>query len=311
MLQAHDDLIHQTGAEPWWREAWYWGFYDRRHDLQFVCYLGVFPNQERADVIGAVFQGNRVLHHHMKMDYHIPADIREDRLSFGPVLMKNVEPMKRWKVYYVSPEIQLDLQFDAVHAPYSWAESKLWMESEKAGASSNHFDQIGRFTGEVRLQNATSGIDSLGYRDRMWGWGGRSKWKQYIMLWPLFDESFTVNVYPQGFTDGREQLCGYILRNGNRDLLQSADFTVHWPESGRVPAGVQVEVVSKAGEKLALGVQPLNIVDTSGHWPHRIGHLLFGTAKYTCGGRTGFGDFAYYYRTEAEKPHRWLCTAAL
>ena len=309
MLRPQDDLIHQAGAEPWWREAWYWGFYDRRHDLQFVCYLGVFPNQERADVIAAVFQGNRVLHHHMKMDYHIPADIQEDRLSFGPVLMKNVEPMKRWQVYYVSLEIQLDLQFDAVHAPYSWAESKLWMESEKAGASSNHFDQVGRFTGEVRLPNATTAIDSLGYRDRMWGWGGRSKWKQYIMLWPLFDEAFTVNVYPQGFTDGREQLCGYILRKGNRDLLQSADFTVQWPESGRLPTGVQVEVVSKASERLALGVQPLNIVDTSGYWPHRIGHLLFGTAKYTCGGLTGFGDFAYYYRTEAEKPHRWLCTA--
>ena len=102
-------------------------------------------------MIAAVFQGNRVLHHHMKMDYHIPADIQEDRLSFGPVFMKNVEPMKRWQVYYVSPEIQLDLQFDAVHAPYSWAESKLWMESEKAGPSSNHFDQVGRFTGEVRL----------------------------------------------------------------------------------------------------------------------------------------------------------------
>jgi len=150
MLQPKDDLIHPTGSEPWWREAWYWGFYDRRHNLQFTCYLGVFPNQERADVIAAVYRGNRVLHHHMKFDYHIAADIGEDRLGFGPVLMNPIEPMKRWHVYYTSPEIQVDVDYRAVHPPFSWAESKLWMESEKQGPTSNHFDQIGRFTGVVR-----------------------------------------------------------------------------------------------------------------------------------------------------------------
>lgn len=309
MLRAEDDLIHSVGPEPWWREAWYWGFYDRQSDLQFVCYLGVFPNQERADVIVGIYQQSRVLHHHMKMDYHIPQDIGEDRLSFGPVLMKPLEPMKHWRVCYVAPDVQVNVEFRAVHDPYSWAESKLWMEAEKA-ASSNHFDQIGRFRGEVRHAGTTTPIDTLGYRDRMWGWGGRSKWKQYVMFWPLFDENFTVNVYPQGFTDGREQLCGYVFRDGKRDLLRTSQMKIDWPETGRIPSRVTALVESQGGEKLKVEAEPLNIVDTSGWWPHRIGHLLFGTARYQCEGRTGFGDFAYYYQVEADRPTIWNCQAA-
>ena len=161
VLRAEDDLIHSVGPEPWWREAWYWGFYDRQSDLQFVCYLGVFPNRERADVIVSIYQHQRMLHHHMKMDYHISADIGEDRLSFGPVLMKPLEPMKHWRVCYVAPDVQVNVEFGAVHDSYSWAESKLWMEAEKE-ASSNHFDQIGRFQGEVRHAGATIRIDTLG-----------------------------------------------------------------------------------------------------------------------------------------------------
>jgi len=310
MLQPEDDRIHTVGPEPWWREAWYWGFYDRPSDLQFVCYLGVFPNQERADVIVGIYQHQRVLHHHMKMDYHIPQDIGEDRLSFGPVLMKIVEPMKHWEVCYTSPDVQVNVAFRALHEAYSWAESKLWMEAEKRGASSNHFDQIGRFRGEVRHAGITTRIDSLGYRDRMWGWGGRSKWKQYVMLWPLFDENFTVNVYPQGFTDGREQLCGYILRNGERDLLKTSRMEIQWPESGRIATHLTALVESRRGEKLKVEVEPLNMVDTSGWWPHRIGHLLFGTARYQCEDRTAFGDFAYYYQAEALRPTNWNCAAA-
>jgi hypothetical protein len=183
------------------------------------------------------------------------------------------------------------------------------MESEPQQASSHHFDQIGRFSGVVRCGGINVEIDSLGYRDRMWGWGGRAKWKQYIMLWPLFDTSFAVNVYPQAFTDGREQLCGYIFRDGKRDLLTRADFDVRWPASGRVPTSVEVAVESNAGEILSLTVQPLNIIDTSGHWPHRTGHLLFGSARFTCGEHTGFGDLAYYYQSDGEKPEKWLCRA--
>ena len=44
MLRPEDDLIHPIGQEPWWREAWYWGFYDRHTGVHVTCYLGVFPN---------------------------------------------------------------------------------------------------------------------------------------------------------------------------------------------------------------------------------------------------------------------------
>jgi hypothetical protein len=306
MLPPEDDRIHPIGEEPWWREAWYWGFYDHHTGVHVMCYLGVFPNQRRADVTIGVYRGAEVLDFLMKMDYSIPRDIGEDRLAFGPVIMNILRPMQEWTVNYASPSLDFGVRFQAVHPPYSWAESRLWMESEKQpGASSKHFDQVGRFTGELRYGGQTLSIDVLGFRDRMWGWGGRSKWKQYIMLWPVFGEDLVINVYPQGFTDGREQLCGYIFQDGQRDLLRYSAFHVDWKGPGRIPRQVLCDIESLAGKQLRLQVEPINIIDTSGVWPHRSGHLLFGMARYDVAGRTGFGELAYCYQTEAERPVDW------
>lgn len=306
MLRPEDDLIHAIGEEPWWREAWYWGFYDQPTGIHLVCYLGVFPNQRRADVTLGLFRGAETLDSLMKMDYTIPADIAEDRLAFGPVILNPLRPMEEWALHYASSELELDVRFQAVHPPYSWAESGLWMEKEKQpGASSRHYDQVGRYVGELRYRGERYPIDALGFRDHMWGWGGRSKWKQYIMLWPIFGEDLVINVYPQAFTDGRDQLCGYIYQQGRRDLLQAAAFDVAWNGAGRVPRQVVCDIESQSGKQLRLEAEPLHIIDTSGVWPHRSGHLLFGMARYTTEGRTGFGELAYYYPTEATRPKSW------
>ena len=310
MLQPQDDLIHPIGSEPWWREAWYWGFYDQATHLHFLCYQGVFPNQQRADVTVGLYHGPRVVNQLMEMNYHVAPDVGDDRLAFGPVILKILRPMEQWSVYYSAPGVEVDVTFQAVQPAFSWAESKLWMEKSQpaggqAAASSRHYDQVGRFTGEVRYDGKAYRIDTLGFRDHMWGWGGRSKWKQYIMLWPIFGEDLIVNVYPMGFTEGKDQLVGYIHSAGRRDLLQACTFHVDWRDAGRVARRLFCDIESQSGKKLHLEAEPINLLDTSGAWPHRTDHLLFGMAKYQCEGRTTFGELAYCYAREAERPTDW------
>ena len=47
-LAAEDDGLHIATGDPWWREAWYFEFYDPRVNVQFQAYQGVFRTRKRA-----------------------------------------------------------------------------------------------------------------------------------------------------------------------------------------------------------------------------------------------------------------------
>ncbi len=302
-LKPTDDDIHSVGPEPWWREAWYFEFFDPASRLQFQAYQGVFPNAGRGDLTLFVFVDGRLRYELMKMDFTIPRDIGRERLRFGPLELVMLEPFARWRLRYDSPRLVFDISFRALHRAFSWAEAGVWMEEAPVGEQSRHFDQVGWYEGWMEVEGEQISVSAIGMRDRMWGWGGRALWRGYLVLWAPFSEAFVVNVAAMNFADGRRELCGYLHREGERVLLRSARLSITWSERRwKAIERVDAELLDQRGRSLALSARPLGIIDTSHHWPHRFDHLLFSIGEYECGGASGYGCLTWSFATVDERP---------
>jgi hypothetical protein len=297
--------IHEIGDEPWWREAWYFELYDPKAEVSLKSYAGIFPNQERADLIFHVSRGGRTVHSVRKMDFHIARDIGAERLSFGPQLLDLLEPGERWRLRYQSDEVVCDLQFDAVQQLFSWGESGIGMETAKT--PSNHTDQPGRYTGWVEIEGERLEIDTLGMRDRMWGWGGRKYWKNYLIMWAPFSEDFVVNVAAHQFVDGHVELAGYIYDDGVRTLLDSAEIAIEWhPERWKDIAGVESVLTDVEGRTVTMRSRPaIATIDTGGLWAHRVDHMLFSTGEHEVEGCRTNACFNWAFLTYEGRPTRF------
>lgn len=297
------DGLHAAGPDPWWREAWYFEFFDPVAELQFQAYQGVFPNAGTGDINAAVFHRGRRVHQLRKMDFHVPAEPAAGRLSFGPMKLEEIEPLQRWRIRYDAEEICADLRFTAVHPPFSWAAARLWLEgSPDAELGSHHFDQLGRYQGTVRVEGRDLNIDALGFRDRMWGWGGRKHWQSYLIMWAAFGEDFVVNTALQRFDNGQVALCGYLHRDGEFSLVEHAAARIDWhPQRWKTIEGVHVAVRDRLGRGCEFTGRPQGVLDTGHHWRHRNDHMLFSVGEYRCGDRVGHGVMNWAFAGEADQ----------
>lgn len=303
-LDPAGDGLHPVTSDPMWREAWYFEVYDPASRVQFRAYQGVFPNAGTGDLTAAFFVEDQRVHEIMKVDFTVPADPIEERLNFGPMKMEMLEPFERWRIRYDS-EVSADLLFEAVDAPYSWAESRLFMESSSDHEQlSQHFDQFGRYTGTVWSAGKAYPVNALGFRDRMWGWGARRHWTSYIVMWAGFSEDLVANVSIQNFADGSQGLCGYILQDGQRSLARHARVELQWhPHRWRTVQNAVIHIEDRLGRKVDLTGVPLGVSDTSHRWKHRRDHMLFGLGTYRCGSAVGHGVMNWAFLTEALRPN--------
>jgi len=300
------DGLHAAGKDPWWREAWYFEFYDPPAELQFQAYQGVFPNRSRGDLNAAVFHRGKRLHHISKMDFNVAAEPVQERLGFGPMRLEEIEALKRWRLRYDAEGFCADLLFTAVQPPFSWAAANLWMEAgNDPEMGSHHFDQLGRYSGSVWLGEVELKIDALGFRDRMWGWGGRKHWQSYLIMWAAFGEDCIANVALQRFDDGRQTLSGYLHLDGASSLLEKATVALDWhPSRWKSLAGTKARVQDALGRSFEFTGRPQGILDTGHRWPHRNDHMLFSVGEYRHGERLGHGVMNWAFSTPADQLSR-------
>ncbi len=299
------DGLHAATADPWWREAWYFEFFDPKVELQFQVYQGVFPNAAIGDINAAVFHQQRRVHEICKMDFHVEPEAVSQRLYFGPMKLEEIEPLKQWRIRYDAGDVSADLLFDAVHPPFSWAAANLWLEtSDDPQIGSHHFDQLGRYRGNFWVGDQQLAIDALGFRDRMWGWGGRKHWQSYLIMWAAFDENCVVNIAVQQFDDGKQTLCGYLYQDGELSLLSDVTVDVEWSEQ-RWKTIEQVNVLArdKLGRSFRYTGHPQGILDTSHRWLHRNDHMLFSVGEYHHDKRIGHGVMNWAFTSEADRFH--------
>lgn len=304
-LETRDDFLHPIGAEPTWREAFYFDFFDPETRLCAFGYSGVHPNQRVGDVIFALWRDSTLLASFTRWDFNIPQDIGEERYGFGPLRFRPVEPFKSWEMYYDDGRCSVDVAFEAIHPPYNWADS----HGALSETHSHHYEQQGRYTGAVQIGGESYLVRAVGARDHAWGWGGRAGIQRWAWASAQFSERLAWNTFQVTLGDGRDVLYGYIFRGGQNELIRASHLTAVYHAKSLAPLSFGVEIEGREQDRLRATGRVINAFNTSFQERNKTGYHFFCFTEYECEGQVGYGQSNFHWRRQGDRPEAWTVRA--
>ncbi len=169
LLSAADDSFHPPSDHRWFHETcWFW-FYVPERALGGWLYSWVRPNIGVSGGGCWVWDDTTFLHWEAPYfagfnNLRLPGPSSPGVLSFpSGMRVESLDPLRRYRLTYADAEaITLDLEFDAVMDP--WARVAPDVDPPRV----NHFDQLGRVTGDLMLHGERIPVDCLAIRDRTW-----------------------------------------------------------------------------------------------------------------------------------------------
>ena len=241
-LTERDDDFHDPPDDSWWwhETCWFWFFVPERA-LGGWLYNWVRPNIGISGGGCWVWDDTSWVHwevpyyaNHSNLRLPTDRDLRDFRFPSG-VHVKTLQPLTSYSLSYSdSAALSLQLRFDAVMDP--------WV-SHSDGLP-NHFDQVGRVTGDLLLHGKEIGVDCLAIRDRTWARRSERWWEGggygYTNATASADLGF--------LTVGEDR--GYLLIDGERSqVARAARHVERDPDSGFLTS-VRVEAVDAAGREM-------------------------------------------------------------
>jgi len=300
-LTPQDDFIHSVGSEESWRESYSFDFLDASARLSGFGLVGVNPNQRAGDCIFALWRDDILLVKSVKLDYHVPREIGEERQHFGPLAFRPVAPFKTWEISYDDGYCRLELAFDSIHAPHCWA-----LASGGDGhAASRHYHQQGRYRGVVHVGKDSIPVQGCGARDHAWGPDARPRVRRWVSASAQFSERLAFRTLQITLADGREQLIGYVFRGTHNEPVLRSRISASYDMRHSAPSGCTLEL-SFAGERMTAVVRSLNAFNTSFQERSQPGFRFSCGAEFQMDNQTGYGRLNACWSGMKDRPEDWV-----
>jgi hypothetical protein len=247
--REHDELVHQFGQEPLWRESLFFNWHDAGGEIAGTATIGIRPNQHRYEGLAMFFVKGRVLFFHMQG----PLQSNDNLYSVPGLTFVMEKPVQRWRVEvsacffevekpdtFSKETIAVDchLSFDAVNPAYNFPERGL----AEMGIAAGHYEQCGRFRGGVSVGGEVYEVNGLGFRDHSWGVRNLQKAGNLVCLFAQFADDFTVNA-ALGRVSDQEMAIGYVWHNGRNNPITGMHASVKTDSQG-LPSTVTAQVAA-------------------------------------------------------------------
>lgn len=311
MITPDDADFHKpTSDDPTWAETNFFGFYVPEATLNVGVYALFRPNV--GVVISTIAMNSRFVDAPWHADYwdaqhHLPIpeprNLRNYELNNG-LRVVSPEPNRVWDVRYDNGEgVSLEFRYTALGDPYDIQDPEqdpITAAARKAEdgvfawgeAYNGHFDQTGRFEGEINLRGRRYTVDCVSTMDH--SWGPRAEYQSHTMSWlhAHFSENFAIHgifdFTPDGGPDAPTDLVlqhGYVLDHGRViGLAAGGGRTVR---QGYFAKAIDLEVTDATGREWELH----GIGRTAFPWQAGPGTVGFNVlAEWRCGDRHGWGE---------------------
>jgi hypothetical protein len=283
MIHQTTDPIDQPGPSDrnFYDRYWFDGFDQDGHFI-FEIGFGLYPNRHVMDAHFSVSMGGR--QHAFHASRRAPRE-RSDS-TVGPLRLEVVQPMRIVRVCVEPNEagIECDLTFRAATIPAEEPKNVMF-EGTRLIMHNSRFTQLGRWQGCFNVDGARTEVSPqrvIGMRDKSWGvrpvgepeGGAPGLLNQepgvYWVWAPIHFGDFCTHFNTFEDHDGNPTQLGAAIvpvyesldeiprgEDPGRSEMASASHHIEWISGTRLPASAEIELVSKAGEKHLIGLEPM------------------------------------------------------
>ena len=321
----NDERMHAVGDIPAWSESYYFNFVDPQSKLGMFTRMGFRPYNGWADALHVVYlAGKRVAFTYGRRSIDADLSGYDGDLSAGNLRIRCEEPHKRWRIQYQGPAqdipdaaillersksrpdgwftpatLDMDLVFTCLTDPHYAARGE-----------HGHFEQSGRVTGRIAVNDEHWSVDGHGVRDKSWGprdWGAgnRSTLPQSsasegpapFVNW--FSMNFGDHAALGGscFRDSNGQMRGegWIQRGGHSGALKNIVIDTDYEPDSILHRSIHFRAETEAGEQLHIDGRVLCVCPTKIAMPGGATFVNEGLTEFQWGERTGYGIAEHWH----------------
>jgi hypothetical protein len=286
-VEPADDSLHTPPSDdPFWTEAYWFGFGNAARNISGVLYPVFRPNQGVGSLgiylwdDRAIFERD-VLYHQMYPHVPLPADPL-DMTLLGGLSCRRVAPLQRYDVRYDDGvELAIELSYEGLYDPVGRGPQALVTS----------FNQLCHVTGFIRLNGEELAVDDYELRARAWsirpdlrrapvadGVGIDRR----VFASDTFGASATSAFFVGTFGNGLVTTAhdGHLWRDGNLQPIVEAQRSVLSRSALGYPEGLLVEGVDAIGRAFRAVGTPKNRLFMPGNgfvvWSSGVSWMLDG-----------------------------------
>jgi len=325
------EYLHTPSEYYHWNESFYFNFNDPKRGIGGWTRIGILPNQDSD--MGAMMLyagGSRIL-----ATLQTGRSVDEgSKLSLGDLYYHRLEPLSKWRLVFegdmmdidnarklpeLKPEnlpsqkVEVNLNFEGIAPCFNFrnadaralaemlvnAGTRLKDLRQLSKVSSEHYEQVGRISGSIKIGNRDISFQGGGHRDHSWGIRDWSAPRLWTWLTCQFGDELAFNLSRVAIASV-DVFNGFITRDGNNYPIRRAALETEFEDDGITQKRLRFKMEDTGGGAVevtgeALIVIPLHL-ESEGH------RTLVNEAltEYRLEGRTGLGISEYLHQLGGE-----------
>lgn len=308
ILDPHHDFGHPHEDSPDWSESWYFNGCSPLTGTGFFARIAIRPNDSGVDgFFCAWLPDGRTIRLSGARATGMPD---ANTPSIECLRAERIAPMLRWRLEGkglgdAGSQVELALDFSAL-TPAIGVDASGRKGTGATGAAvtgslgNGHFEQSGRWVGEIRVDGECFTFDGRGNRDKSWG-PRRTDGGKGMRYWRWFSMNFGDDVHLGGIrvgTDTDAMQRGWLYRHGDFVSLREMTVRTVLDSDGLTQKAVQLVARDKTGATHTISGEVLRVAPllARGHEHMAIVEAL---TRWTFGDLTGYGICEYAHQLDA------------
>lgn len=283
-----DDLRHWSAPGGRMRDSLFWELMmpDERLGLQIYLYL---TDRGKTGYNVSVW-GPETEPVALKLAAGTVGDVMDlDDFHFKGLSIKQPELGRVSEVSYRSAEVNVDINFTAMHDAFSYRSNP---DGLPEWFAVNRVEQTGRVTGFLDVGDRRVDWDRIGHRDHSWGtrdWGMPQHWKWFVAYTPT---GRVVNGWIW-IARGEWGFAGYVLRGGKPVAVSHIDHKAAYHDD-MTQRRLDAEIVDVDGQVTWLELNCFGVVKLPTKDP--MGTVIYeGACEALIDGEKGAGQFETHW----------------
>ncbi|MCB1645010.1 MAG: hypothetical protein KDI36_06135 [Pseudomonadales bacterium] len=321
---VNNELMHPVLGEDAWSESYYFNFIDPKTKLGMFTRMGFRPHNGWADALHVIYlEGKRVAFTYGRRDIGTDLSVYDGDLKVGGLNIICQAAHKQWQLIFDGPaqdianasillersklrpagwftpaHLRMDLNFDCLTPPHF-----------AAAGERGHFEQSGRITGTIQLDDQSWQVDGYGVRDKSWGprdWGasGTGGGSSAPVTGPApFINWFSMNFGAEAalggscfrHADGVIRGEGWYQSGTEVKDLKNVVITSEYEADSIIHTAVVLTGELEGGEKIEITGKVHSVCPTKIPMAGGATFVNEGLAEFTWNGKTGFGIAEHWH----------------